>query len=96
MLTVTGLNSASATNGINLIGFGVEYENLVSAFGSVDDLSVTSRIAPGFSWKVNNQLSFGVSSLLTYADLEQRVFPNTSFNNTVDPSRSFLSSIGKI
>jgi len=74
-------------------GTGNVYNNLNTAFGTRDDLSIlfrVARITPGLAWQVNNALSIGASVVGTYADLEQEVFPNTSFVNPVDPSRSFF------
>ncbi|VAW76725.1 hypothetical protein MNBD_GAMMA15-168 [hydrothermal vent metagenome] len=74
-------------------GTGNEYNNLNTAFGTRDDLSIlfrVARITPGFAWQVNDALSIGASIVGTYADLEQDFFPDTSFANPVDPSRSFF------
>ncbi|VAW50659.1 hypothetical protein MNBD_GAMMA05-2587 [hydrothermal vent metagenome] len=65
-------------------GVGVALDDLNTAFGTQDDISVQTRIVrltPGLAWKVNEKLSFGVTAIFTYADTEQKFFPNTSFNN---------------
>jgi long-chain fatty acid transport protein len=74
-------------------GTGNEFNNLHTAFGTRDDLSIqfrVARITPGLAWQVNDRLSLGASIVGTYADLEQKVFPNTSVFNPADPSQSFF------
>ncbi len=74
-------------------GAGNAYNNLNTAFGTRDDLSIlfrVARITPGLAWQVNDRLSVGASVVGTYADLEQDFFPDTSFANPVDPSLSFF------
>jgi long-chain fatty acid transport protein len=63
-------------------GSGVEYHNLETAFGTRDDLSSIFRIgkaALGAALKIDDRLSIGVSPVVFAADLEQRLFPDTSF-----------------
>lgn len=90
------LSNRTITVGIGLFaqgGAGVEYNDLVTAFGTRDDLSSSFRIAkvtPGIAFQVSQTLSLGVSLSLLYADLTQKVFPNTSFFNSADPSKSFF------
>ncbi|VAW78161.1 hypothetical protein MNBD_GAMMA14-1245 [hydrothermal vent metagenome] len=74
-------------------GTGNAYNNLNTAFGTRDDLSIqfrVARITPGFAWQVSDTLSIGASVVGTYADLEQDFFPDTSFANPFDPSMSFF------
>lgn len=74
-------------------GIGIVYKNLKTAFGTTDELSAQFRIAritPGISWQLDKNFSVGVSLLVTYADLEQKIFPATSFNNTANPEQSFF------
>lgn len=74
-------------------GIGVDYGKLNTAFGTQDDLSTIFRIlriTPGFSWQLNDNLAIGASAVITYADLEQEFFPNTSVLNPMDPSLSFF------
>lgn len=74
-------------------GSGNQFNNLNTAFGTRDDLSVLFRVArltPGVAWQVNDVLYIGASLIGTYADLEQEVFPNTSSANPSDPSMSFF------
>lgn len=73
-------------------GSGNEFENLTTAFGTRDDLSILFRIArltPGLAWQVNDRLSLGASLVATYSDMEQDFFPNTSFAGP-DPASSFF------
>ncbi len=74
-------------------GIGIVYKDLNTAFGTTDELSAMFRIVriiPGISWQLDNRLSLGFSLLVTYADLEQKVFPETSFANTAQPEQSFF------
>ena len=90
------LDDLPLTLGIGLFaqgGTGNQYDNLRTAFGTVDDLSATlrlARISPGVAWQVNDALAVGVSLIGTYGDLEQELFPNTSYLDLADPSRSFF------
>ena len=83
------------TLGIGLFaqgGSGNAFNNLDTAFGTVDDLSILFRIArltPGLAWQVNEELSLGASLVATYADMQQDFFPNTSFLGA-DPASSFF------
>lgn len=74
-------------------GVGVDYGKLKTAFGTRDDLSTLFRIVrftPGFSWQLNGKLAVGTSAIITYSDLEQKFFPNTSVLNPLDPNLSFF------
>ena len=90
-----GLADYPVTVGIGMFaqgGTGNEYKNLNTAFGTTDNLSVqfrVLRITPGIAWQVNGAISLGVSIIGTYADLEQEVFPGTSYNDAANPSQSF-------
>jgi len=83
------------TAGIGLFaqgGTGNEFNNLSTVFGTRDDLSImfrVARITPGLAWQVNDSLSVGASLVGTYADLEQEVFPNTSFAGPPAPFFGF-------
>jgi long-chain fatty acid transport protein len=48
-----------------------------------------ARVAPGAAWRVNDALSLGASLILTYSDLEQEIFPDTSFLGPT-PASSFF------
>ena len=74
-------------------GAGCVLKDLVTAFGTRDELSTLFRIVkltPGFAYRVDDSLSLGVSASIAYADLTQKVFPDTSFFNAADPARSFF------
>ena len=83
------------TAGIGLFaqgGVGNTFDNLNTAFGTRDDLSIMfsiARITPGLAWQVNDALSIGASVIGTYADLEQEVFPHTSFAGPTTPFFGF-------
>jgi len=75
-------------------GSGSVYKNIATAFGTRDELSVLLRIVkltPGIAVRVNDRLSLGFSASIAYADIKQRVFPNTSFYN---PSVSPIPFLG--
>lgn len=62
-------------------GAGNVYKNLATPFGGRDDLSSLFRIAKlsfGGAWQPNQRLSLGASLALIYADIQQKVFPETS------------------
>ncbi|MBA2351860.1 MAG: outer membrane protein transport protein [Burkholderiales bacterium] len=90
------LGNSKITAGIGLFaqgGAGYVYEDLNTPFGARDELSALFRIAklsPGLAYQVNDSLSLGASLGVIYADIEQKVFPDTSFFNAADPSRSFF------
>jgi long-chain fatty acid transport protein len=84
------------TAGIGLFaqgGSGNKFENLNTAYGTRDDLSVMFRVArinAGLAWQINETLAVGAGMVGTYSDLEQEVFPNTSFADPLDPAMSFF------
>ena len=92
---VRQLSGIPITAGFGLFaqgGTGNEFNNLNTAFGTRDDLSIRFRIAritPGLAWQVNDSLSLGASLVGTYADLEQEVFPNTSSSGPPAPFFGF-------
>jgi long-chain fatty acid transport protein len=74
-------------------GSAFKYDDLNTAFGTEDDLSIrfrVARITPGIAWDVNPDFSVGASLLVTYSDFNQKVFPETSFSDPADPNRSFF------
>jgi long-chain fatty acid transport protein len=90
------LGTSGVTAGIGLFaqgGAGNVYENLTTAFGTVDTLSGLFRIvrlSPGIGWQASDRLSIGASVPITYADATQKVFPGTSFLNPGKPAESFF------
>ena len=76
-------------------GSGSVYKNLVTAFGTRDELSVLLRIVkvtPGIAYQINDRLSVGVSASIAYADITQKVFPDTSYFDAASPAQSFFGS----
>lgn len=74
-------------------GAGPVYNNLDTAFGTRDELSSVFRIAKGsvgLAYRVTDSLSLGVAPTLFYGDLNQRVFPDTSFVDPGDPANNFF------
>lgn len=84
------------TAGIGLFaqgGTGNDFRNLNTAFDTHDELSIgfrVARITPGLAWKLSDRFFLGASLVGTYADLEEKVFPNTSVADPADPSNSFF------
>lgn len=75
-------------------GTGNEFKDLDTAFGTRDDMSVlfrVARITPGTAWRVSDTLSLGASLVITYSDLEQEIFPDTSFRGPT-PETSFFGT----
>jgi long-chain fatty acid transport protein len=89
------LHDKPLTFGVGLFaqgGSGGEYKNLDTAFGTRDDLTARFRIArltTGLAWRVTDRLKFGASLLATYTDMQQELFPNTSYADP-DPAKSFF------
>lgn len=76
-------------------GAGNVYKDLVTPFGTRDELSALFRIAkitPSVAYRVSDALFIGASLQVVYADIRQKVFPNTSFVDADDPSNSFFGS----
>lgn len=74
-------------------GVGYEYPDLVTAFGTRDTLRSTLgilQLAPGLGYPVTGDLSVGLTALVTYSVLDQEVFPDTSFLDPAQASRSFF------
>jgi len=62
-------------------GAGIVYEDLINPFGAPDDFSILLRIArltPAVAWQVSDRLSLGASTVITYADIHQEIFPERS------------------
>jgi long-chain fatty acid transport protein len=74
-------------------GAGYEYQGLNTPFGTRDELSSLFRIAkltPSLAWAVTGRLSLGTSLGIFYADIDQKVFPATSYSDQNDPAGSFF------
>ena len=75
-------------------GAGNEFRDINTAFGTQDDMSVlfrVARITPGVSWQLNDKVSLGASLIVTYSDMEQEVFPDTSYLGPT-PETSFFGT----
>jgi long-chain fatty acid transport protein len=62
-------------------GFGSDYRNLMTAFGTRDDTSSFFRylkFAIALSYEVTDKLSFGIAPSVGYSDVSLRLFPGTS------------------
>jgi long-chain fatty acid transport protein len=88
--------SADTVAGVAVVGqggVGVEYKDMDTAFGNRDSLENILRIAmlsAGLAKQINPSLSLGASLELIYSDLEQAFFPDTSFNDPLNPARDFF------
>ncbi len=62
-------------------GFGSDYRDLMTAFGTRDDTSSFFRylkFAIGLSYEATDKLSFGIAPSVGYSDVSLRLFPGTS------------------
>ncbi len=62
-------------------GFGTEYRNLATAFGTRDDTSSFFRylkFAVALSYEATEKLSIGIAPSVGYSDVSLRLFPGTS------------------
>lgn len=72
------------TFGIGLFvagGSGTEYKDLANVFGPPDEYAVifgVTKIATGLAWQLTPRLSLGAAVNLSFAQIRQKVFPNTS------------------
>lgn len=78
------LENLPLTLGIGLFvqgGAGVEYPEINTAFGTRDRLASEFgilKLSPGAAWEVTDSLSLGASVALTYSQMNQWFFPETS------------------
>lgn len=64
-------------------GAGFEYNNIVTPFATIDNLSseqFTAKATLGVAYKINTTLSIGASFSLLHSKLDQSIFPDTSFS----------------
>ena len=62
-------------------GFGTDYRNLTTAFGTRDNTSSFFRylkFAVGLSYEATDKLSIGIAPSIGYSDVSLRLFPGTS------------------
>jgi long-chain fatty acid transport protein len=74
-------------------GAGVVYDDLKTAFGTNDELMSLFRIAkfaPGGACRLTDKLAIGASLGITYADIRQKIFFQTSVLNPLAPASSFF------
>lgn len=75
-------------------GSGNVYRDLSTPFGTRDELSSLFRVAkvtPSVAWRPDGgRVSLGASLQVAYADMKQKIFPETSFFNPADPAGSFF------
>jgi len=72
-------------------GAGYVYRDLTTPFGNQDDFSSMFRIAKlntGGALEVSPSFSIGATLSVLYADLNQEIFPDTSFYNSSIPQQS--------
>jgi len=93
---VQRLSSIPIALGVGLFaqgGAGYVYQDLTTPFGNQDDLSSLFRIAKlnaGGALEVNPNFSIGATLSVLHADLNQKIFPDTSFYNSSLPQQSFF------
>ncbi len=74
-------------------GAGNVYEDLITPFGTRDELSALFRIGkvtPSVAYRVSDALFLGASLQAVYSDIRQKVFPNTSFVDPGNPTNAFF------
>jgi long-chain fatty acid transport protein len=92
------LGSGPVTMGIGFFaqgGSGNVFKNLATPFGTRDELSSQFRIGkvtPTVAYKFNESLSLGVSLQVVYTDIRQKVFPETSVFDPLDPTQTFFGT----
>jgi long-chain fatty acid transport protein len=92
------LGNGPVTMGIGFFaqgGSGNVFKGLATPFGTRDELSSLFRIGkvtPTAAYKVNDSLSLGVSFQVVYTDIRQKVFPETSVFDPIDPARTFFGT----
>jgi len=70
-------------------GFGTDYRNLATAFGTRDSTSTFFRyvkVAIALSYDVTDRLTVAVAPHIGYADVSLRLFPGTSSTATTPPT----------
>lgn len=74
-------------------GAGSVYESLDTAFGTTDELSSLvgfGKLSIGTSFEATDRLNIGVAIYAALGILEQKVFPQTSIIDTLNPARTFF------
>ena len=92
------LGDGPVTAGIGLFaqgGAGNVYKNVSTPFGTTDEMSSLFRIGkvtPSFAYRVDGSLSLGASLQVVYADIRQKMFPETSYFDPADPVHPFFGT----
>ena len=76
-------------------GSGNVYKDLITPFGTRDELSSQFRIlklSPGAAYRFTETLSVGFSVPIVFADLQQKIFPETSVFSSATPAQSFFGT----
>jgi long-chain fatty acid transport protein len=76
-------------------GAGNVYKNVTTPFGTTDELSSLFRIAkitPTVAYRFDDKLSLGLSLQVVYTDINQKVFPETSYFDPADPQHPFFGT----
>lgn len=74
-------------------GAGSVYKDLTTVFGTSDELSSLvgfGKLSVGASYEATDKLTIGVAIYAALGVLEQKVFPQTSVFDALDPARSFF------
>lgn len=74
-------------------GMGATFNSMNTFFGTVDETYTEVRfgtLTPTVSYAVNEDMAFGLSLSIGYADASFRFFPETSYFNTENPAFSFF------
>lgn len=94
-VTVAGL-PVTLSNGLFVAGgSGAVFRNVATPFGTTDSLSALFGILKfslGGAVAINDRLSIGIGGSLYYAQLTQKVFPDTSALNPLDPTAAFFGT----
>lgn len=74
-------------------GAGNMFNRLTTAFGTNDELSAifgAAKLSLGGAYQVTDRLALGASVSLVHAEARQKIFPNTSVFNPLNPPVSFF------
>lgn len=92
----TKLSDSPYTLGVAVFlqgGIGVEHSQIRTVYGTTDNMTnllSNIRVNTGFSREVSDDTSIGVTLVLTQAESEQELFPNTSFFDSGNPASAFF------
>jgi long-chain fatty acid transport protein len=92
------LGDGPVTAGIGFFaqgGAGNVYKNVATPFGTTDEMSSLFRIGkvtPTIAYRAGESLLLGASLQVVYADIRQKVFPETSVFDPADPAHAFFGS----